>query len=273
MLNHRDFIWQCDYGERQPVIDVLNALLSHQNEYQLGMCTLFVNNNPYQLEFLVTLGYEEPTEHQVSQMKELMLSVGARLRTDITFSKLIELSLQKRFNSVEVPSMEKMESSLKSVFQFADRAYVYSRIPMGPLGTDLPIFLSHSSKDKPFVEDLIPYLSRYGLAVWYDKLNISYGESIVKAVMNGVDESGAVIFFITQHFLNSHWCQEEMESFLSRLAEGDKVLPISVIFPDVEHENLPRFIKNKKYLRLEKDANPSVVASELVPAFREFFRL
>src|SRR5699024_4197876 len=132
------------------------------------MCPLFVNNNPYQLEFLVALGYEEPTEHQISQMKELMLSVGARLRTDITFSKLIGLSLQKRFNSVEVPSMDEMESSLKSVFQFADRTYVSSRIPMGPLGTDLPIFLNHSSKDKPFVEDLIPYLNRYGLAVWYD---------------------------------------------------------------------------------------------------------
>lgn len=273
MLNHRDFIWQCDYGERQPIVDVLNRLLSDQNEYQLGMCTLFVNNNPYQLEFLVTLGYEAPTEHQVSQMKEMMLSVGARLRTDITFGKLIELSLQKRFNSVEVPNIDEMDSSLNAVFEFADRTYVSSRIPMGPLGADLPIFLSHSSKDKPFVEDLIPYLNRYGLAVWYDKLNISYGESIVKAVMNGVDKSGAVIFFITQNFLTSHWCQEEMESFLSRLGEGDKVLPISVVFPDVKHESLPRFLRNKKYFRLEEDINPSVVAGELVPTFREFFGL
>lgn len=273
MKNHRDFVWQCDYGEREPVVDILKKLLREQNENQLGMCSLFVNNNPYQLEFFVVLGYEAPTECQVSKMKELMLSVGTRLRTDITFRKMVELSLQSRFNLAEVANADQMDAALESMFLFPDRPRYFNRIPMGPLGNDLPIFLSHSSKDKPFVEDLIPYLNRYGLAVWYDKLNISYGESIVKAVMNGVDESAAVIFFITQNFLNSRWCEEEMESFLNRLVEGDKVLPISVIFPDVKHQDLPRFIKNKRYLKLEENINPSVVAGELVPAFREFFGL
>ncbi|MGF1716698.1 toll/interleukin-1 receptor domain-containing protein [Photobacterium chitinilyticum] len=273
MLSHRDFIWQCDYGDRQPVVEVLEELLDTQNENQLGMCTLFVNNNIYQLEFFIVLGYEVPEQSQIEVMKDKLTSVGARLRTDITFRQMIELMLRKRFDSIEVPNSDEMENCLRTVFQFHDRKFVASRIPMGPLGSDLPIFLSHSSKDKPFVEELIPYLNRHGLAVWYDKINISYGESIVKAVMNGVDDSGAVIFFITKNFLASKWCEEEMESFLSRVSEGDKILPISVVFPDVEHKDLPRFIRNKKYLRLDKELLPSLVASELIPAFREFFKL
>nr|WP_087018768.1 toll/interleukin-1 receptor domain-containing protein [Thaumasiovibrio subtropicus] len=273
MLNHRDFVWQCDYGDRQPTLDILKQLLDRQNPYQLGMCALFVNNNVYQLEFFIVLGYEEPEDLQIESMKEKLSSIGARLRTDITFSQMIELSMRKRFNSVEVPSSEEVDDLANVVFEFPDRAFVSSRIPMGPIGSDLPVFLSHSSKDKPFVEDLIPYLSRHGLATWYDKIDISYGESIVKAVMNGIDDSGAVIFFITKNFLSSKWCEEEMESFLSRVSEGDKVLPISVVFPDVEHSELPRFIRNKKYLRLENDLTPSLVANELIPTFRAFFEL
>ncbi|EGG92842.1 hypothetical protein IMCC1989_2444 [gamma proteobacterium IMCC1989] len=273
MTYDRDFIWQCDYGERQPVLNVIGQLLDSQNEYELGMCSFFVNNNPYQLEFFVVFGYETPKDSKIQVMKEKMLSVGARFRVDIIFDEMTKLSTKKRFNSFVVSTSDQIGFAVENTFQFADRAYVSSKVPMGPLGAELPIFLSHSTIDKPFVEELIPYLSRHGLAVWYDKLNISYGESITSAIMNGIDDSGAVIFFITESFLSSNWCKEEMESFLSRAAEGDKILPISVVFPNIEHSQLPRFIKNKKYLKLNNGTAPSIVANELVPTFKDFFSL
>jgi len=273
MVNHRDYVWKCDYGERQPVIDVLNELLDSQNPDQLGMCSLFVNNNVYQLEFFVVLGYEVPEENQILLMHDKLTSVGARLMVDITFDKMMNLVFVKRFNTVQVNSSENLESCVNMVFQFADRNYISSNIPMGPIGMELPIFLSHSSMDKPFVETLIPYLSRHGLPVWYDNINIAYGESIVQGLMDGIEDSGAVIFFITQSFIASKWCKEEMESFLSRVAEGDKILPVSVVFPDVSHEELPRFIKNKKYIEFDKEIEPSMIANKLIPVFKAFFDL
>lgn len=273
MYEHRDYVWQCDYGERNPVFECLSYLLSNQNAYQLGMCSLFVNNNPYQLEFYVVLGYENPSDNQIIEMTERMTSVGVRPRADLSLQRLLDHTKNNRFNSVALSNPLQLQEAYEKLFFFPDRATYAKKFSNRPLGNSLPIFLSHSSKDKPFVEDLIPFLTRYDLPVWYDKVNISYGESIANAVMTGIDDSGAVLFFITKSFLESNWCKEEMESFISRHCEGDNILLISVVFPDVEHSSLPRFIKNKKYLRLENDTSIKVVANEIVPSLKTFFEL
>jgi len=97
-------------------------------------------------------------------------------------------------------------------------------ISMRPLGKKLPVFISHTSKNKPFVEEIIAYLNAANLPVWYDDINIDFGESIVNKVQEGIKDSGAVIFWVTTDFLNSNWCKIEMESFLARLAGKNDVL-------------------------------------------------
>ncbi|MES1956211.1 toll/interleukin-1 receptor domain-containing protein [Salinisphaera hydrothermalis] len=273
--DHRDFIWQGDYGEREPLFEALAKLLDRQNAYELGMCALFANNNPYNPELLVVLGYEAPSTEQITDMKSLMTDAGARLRTDVTLKRLINLTTRGRFNSVQVPDRQSLyhHLSMGQLFLLPDRKHFADRFGVEPLGKALPVFLSHSTPDKQIVEDVIPYLTRAGTALWYDKLNIEYGQSIVKAVQDGISESGAVIFFISREFLASSWCENEMDGFLTRVCSGQKVLILSVVFPDVEHDELPMFIQQRKYLKLPIGYSASGISNELNPAIRSWFGL
>ena len=50
------------------------------------------------------------------------------------------------------------------------------------------VFLSHSSKDKPFVRDLADALETGGeIKVWLDEREIGYGENIVLKIEEGLD--------------------------------------------------------------------------------------
>lgn len=47
----RDYIWEGEYGRRSHLIPVFQQLLREQDASSLQMLSLFVNNNPYNLEF------------------------------------------------------------------------------------------------------------------------------------------------------------------------------------------------------------------------------
>jgi hypothetical protein len=271
-VQHRDFVWECDYGEHSRVLNSLKSLISSQNAYELSMCAMFVNSNPYNLEFFVVLGYESPKEGQIAAMKNALASCGARYRPDITMDELMAEMAHSRFNMATTAQPESFEVA-EHLFQFKNRAEVASVISMRPLGKNLPVFLSHSSHDKPFIEDVIPYLTNKGLPVWYDKINIDYGETIVTAIQQGISSSGAVVFFVTSHFLKSSWCETEMEGFLTRFGSGHNILLLTVLDYGVSHEELPLFLKMKKYLRLPEKGSPITLANELIPSIRKHFHL
>jgi len=269
-FNNRDFVWECDYGEHSRVLENLKVLLANQNAYELSMCALFVNNNPYNLEFFVVLSYENPKVDQIQDMKELLRPCGARYRPDITMAELMSEAGEKRFNIATGLDPDSSEL-LSKLFQFKERLEVAGKISMRPLGKKLPVFLSHSSFDKPYVEDVIPYFTSKGLPVWYDKISIDYGKTIVTAIQEGILSSGAVIFFVTDHFLKSSWCNSEMEGFLSRFGSGHNILILTVVSSNVPHESLPLFLQMKKYIRVNEEFSQLELVNELIPIVKKHF--
>lgn len=272
-ITYRDFVWECDYGEHSFILNQIKIILAKQNPYELAYCFLYVNNNPYNLEFYVVFGYETPLEGQIDDMKKSMAACGARYRSDLTNDDLFNELTNKRFQYATTADPESVDIISSNLFWYKDRPEVASTISMKPLGKALPVFLSHSSHNKPFVEDLIPYLNGKGLPVWYDKVNIQYGQTIVTSIQEGIVTSGAVIFFVTQDFLESSWCKTEMEGFLSRYGSGHNVLLLCVVAKDIEHNRLPPFLQMKKYLRLGEALNAEHVANELAPPLKAHFKL
>lgn len=272
-MDNRDYVWECDYGEHSRYLNAIAGLVDTQNPHELGMCALFVNNNPYNLEFFIVLSYESPKPEQIERMLEVMMEVGARQRPDIPFSELMTELGGRRYNSMMILDSSTLEQARVGLFQFKERDEIAKVISMKPLGKSIPVFLSHSSVDKPFVEDVIPYLTSKGLPVWYDNISIDYGEGILSAVQSGVKDAGAVIFFITKTFLESSWCKLEMEGFLGRYAGGGKVLLLTVVENNIPHDRLPFFLQGIKYLRLNPEQSPRDVAAELMPALKKHFQL
>jgi TIR domain len=268
----RDYIWECDYGEHARIVDVLKVLLDEQNASELSMCALFVNNNPYNLEFFIALSYDKPKDGQVDKMLHQMAELGARQRPDIPMKELMAEMGGRRYNSIVVADSFFLETARESLFAYRERSEMAKVISMKPLGKNIPVFLSHASADKTLVEDVIPYLTNQGLPVWYDKISIDYGEGILSAVQSGVRDSGAVLFFVTRSFLHSSWCKLEMEGFLHRYAGGQAILLLTIVNHDVSRDDLPFFLQGIKYLPLKATASPKDIANELLPVLSKHFK-
>jgi len=270
---HRDYIWECDYGNRAPTLSALKTLLEGQNEYELGACVYFINNNPYMFEFYVVLGYESPKDNQIEMMLKLMSDGGARRRTDVTMRRLIELKLQSRFNSGVVSTYDDLIQMVNSGvgFLWPEKSHFENIYNTEPIGDIHPVFLSHATPDKLIVEDIIPHLTRAGRSIWYDRYDIDYGQSIVSEIQSGIKRSRAVIFFISPHFLKSNWCETEMKSFLNGYADTKEILIISIISPEVLDEDLPLCIQSFKHLRLSENYSACDIAKEVNPTLANHF--
>ncbi|MDI9216430.1 toll/interleukin-1 receptor domain-containing protein [Clostridium tertium] len=271
----RDYVWQCDYGERNIIIPTLEKLLREQNSSSLQMIALFINNNPYCLEFYLVVSYDIPEEGSIKTMLSDLSSLGLRYRTDITFDELLREQMNRRFNSYTLVSEEHVKILFEGgIFAYKEKKQLELQgYIVNQLGDERPVFLSHSSKDKPDIEDLIPYLNASGLPIWYDKINIDYGDSIINEVQKGIKKSGAVIFWITKDFLNSRWCRTEMDSFMSLLIGSDSIKIISILEDDVNINDLPLFLQGIKFLKFSKPLNLELVSKEILPTLKKHFNI
>lgn len=268
----RDFVWECDYGIRKPIIPIIETIMAEQDSSSLQMVNVFTNSIPYNLEFFIVVSYDDPLDGHIPIMKELMQSVGLRYRPDITVMQLYNEMGNRRFNSLTLMDEVPVEAQLGMMFKFAEKedlvkqGYNFSR----PLGNQFPVFLSHASKNKSEIEDLIPYLNSADIPVWFDKVNIDYGESIVKAIQKGITSSAAVIFWITNEFLDSNWCDKELTNFLNRQSSKKDVLIISIVSDDVDRDKLELFLTDLKYFVRSKDDTLETVANEIIPSIKRY---
>ena len=270
----KDFVWECDYGIRKPIIPILKTLLAEQSSDQLQMVTLLINNNIYNLEFFIAYSYDNPEEGQIERMKGLMYGLGLRYCPDLPYEELFGDIAGRRFNALSIPSADMVEDTFNNPkgFLFADKEAIAANFPMIPLSNKLPVFLSHTSQNKPDIEELIPYLNGRGLPIWYDKLNIDYGKVIIDAIQEGIKNSGAVIFWITKEFLKSNWCKTELNSFLTRLASKGDILIISVVDEDICHDDLPLLLQERKYIKKVKNCTVEEVAKEIIPSICKYVK-
>ncbi|MFB7817074.1 toll/interleukin-1 receptor domain-containing protein [Paenibacillus chitinolyticus] len=266
----RNYVWECDFGERSHLIAVLKTLLDEQDATSLQMINVMVNHNIYNLELFIVLSYDNPIENHIIKMKELFLNTGVKYRPDITYDELFKEMAHRRFNCTTLIDSELVELQFSSIFQYKEKKDVANLISMRPLGKKIPVFISHTSRNKRIIEDLIPFLNAANLPIWYDDINIDYGESIVRKVQEGIKDSGAVIFWITKEFLKSSWCQIEMESFLTRLAGKNDILILAVVHEDIEIEDLPVFIAGRKFLKVSETDTVEHVARKLIPTLHKY---
>jgi len=271
---NRDFVWECDYGVRDPIIPVIEELLGNQDATSLQMVSVMTNSNPYQLEFFLVLSYKNPGEDDISIMKDRMQGSGLRYRPDITFNELFGEMAYRRFNISTLSHKDEVRMLFEESHLFIhpekkileEEGYNWYRV----LGKKMPIFLSHSSMNKHEIEDIIPYLNGAGLPVWFDKVNIDYGESIVDAIQKGIKSAAGVIFWITNDFLKSNWCDIEFKKFANRYAGKKDVFVIGVINHDVEDlEKVEFLFDDIKYLKRTNESLEDV-SKEVIPSIRKF---
>ena len=260
----QDYIWQCDYGDRNKLIEDLKKLLIEQDATSLQMIAVFVNNIPYILEFFICVSYKNPKENHINTMFDLFKNKGLIYRSDLTLKMLFsEMGTGRRFNVTNFINEQDVELRFKNLFYFPEKLELMREgYVLTPIGKPKTIFISHSSTNKQDIEALIPYLNSQNLPIWYDKVNIDYGDNITNKIQEGIDNSEAVIFWITNEFLESKWCKTEMSAFITKNIENETLI-ISILDSNIKRENLPMFLRNIKYITFSNPINFEYIANEI----------
>ena len=125
------------------------------------------------------------------------------------------------------------------------------------------VFLSHSSKDKPFVRQLAADLSEENILVWLDEQQINVGDSISDKVSQGLAESDYFIIALSDNSVHSEWVKRELNSALISEIESKKVKILPIKLSDCE---FPTLINDKKYADFTKSYKTGL--NELIKAIK-----
>lgn len=266
----KDFIWEAEYGRREYLRSILKDLLRKQNADSLQCLALYVNNNPYNLEFFILVSYNRSKVNDIEYMQKKFSEAGLIYRQDLTMDELMLQMGNRRFNSMTLMDDNSVDIAMESLFGFAEIDELEKLgYYMKPFGKEKEVFISHSSKDKKDVEKLLPFINGMNLPVWFDKYNIDVGQSIVEKVQEGVKNSYAVIFWITDNFLESKWCKREMQAFIKRMIEED-ILIVSILDKNVSINRLPIFLQDIKCIQRENESFEEI-AKKIMPTLKKNF--
>src|SRR5258707_15800408 len=78
------------------------------------------------------------------------------------------------------------------------------------------VFISYSSKDRPFAQQLARALEQQGLSVWIDRDDIRAGIKWSSAIQEGLEQSSVVIIIITRDAMASKNVEDEWQYFLDK---------------------------------------------------------
>lgn len=113
----------------------------------------------------------------------------------------------------------------------------------------MSVFISYSSKDKKFVDNLAIKLVKDRIKVWVDKWEIKVGDSLIEKIQKGLTESSFLLVVLSTNSIQSEWCRKELNSGLIREIENKRVVILPVLLDDCE---IPLLLKEKRYADFRK---------------------
>ena len=129
------------------------------------------------------------------------------------------------------------------------------------------IFLSHSSKDKWFVNRLAVDLTHLGHRVWLDEWEIHIGESIPSKISAGLEMADFIAVVLTEHAVVSKWVESEWQAkYWDEIQQNrTKVLPLLV-----ENCKIPTLLRTRKYADFRTEYSPAL--SSIAEALKSLHR-
>ena len=106
------------------------------------------------------------------------------------------------------------------------------------------VFLSHSSKDKPFVRRLAADIEAAGHTTWLDERDIKAGQDIIGSISAGISTADCLVVVLSSAAVQSGWVDKEwkIKVWEEIQARDTKVVPILL-----EKCEIPEFLRTKKY--------------------------
>lgn len=129
------------------------------------------------------------------------------------------------------------------------------------------VFLSHSSIDKPVIDEIFPTFEHfmnlsYPCNFWYDAWSIRAGQNIHQEVEKGIEGSDIVLVFISKSSLESGWVEKEWRTKHYEEITSREIQVVPIIIDSTPPEKLPNFLRTKKapsYYLGDKDSQSRIL--------------
>lgn len=107
------------------------------------------------------------------------------------------------------------------------------------------IFLSHKSSDKPLVREYRDILKALGFEPWMDEDDIKAGDKIHRSLYQGIKESCAAIFFVTENYKDERYLQNEIDYAITEATDrGERFRIITLVFVEkLEIDLIPKLLQ------------------------------
>ena len=95
------------------------------------------------------------------------------------------------------------------------------------------LFLSHKGVDKPIVREFFNTFNSMGFSPWLDEDAMVAGVPLERALLDGMKESCAAVFFVTPEYLDENYLATEIDyAMAEKRNKGDRFSIITLVFSD-----------------------------------------
>jgi hypothetical protein len=98
------------------------------------------------------------------------------------------------------------------------------------------LFISHSSADQRFVDELVSVLQRHGIPVWYSHMNVLGAQQWHDEIGNALARCDWILVVLSPNSVDSMWVKREVKYALEQKRLDDRIIP--VVFEPCDHRRL-----------------------------------
>lgn len=121
------------------------------------------------------------------------------------------------------------------------------------------VFLSHSSKNKEFIDSIFAELPPIAI---YDKYSFKTGEGFNSAITAFLeDETSVFVLFASAESMNANWVEFEIEKAVELRIQGRINDVICIIIDDTSIDNIPKCLRSNNIYRSN---NPKDISLEII---------
>lgn len=114
-------------------------------------------------------------------------------------------------------SIARQEAQFRPAMGFASREVSLTHFADVVATSRWDVFISHASEDKDDIaRPLAEALQARGVSVWFDELNIAWGQPIHRAIETGIANATYGLVIISPTFMVKHWTQAELDALYGR---------------------------------------------------------
>lgn len=112
------------------------------------------------------------------------------------------------------------------------------------------LFISYSHQDEEFVNRLVARLIEGRVSIWWDRIGIRVGESLLEKIQGAIAEADYLAVVLSKASVASAWCREELNAGLMRQLSEKRIVVLPLL---IEECNRPSFLHDKRYADFTQD--------------------